>query len=50
MKIVVVVNTNDTVIRMVDEEADVLSEISGLCRRVLEARAPEDHVIRVVVS
>ncbi len=29
---------------------NVLSEISGLCRRVLEARAPEDHVIRVVVS
>ncbi len=50
MKLVVVVNTNDTVIRMVHEEADVLSEISGLCRRVLEARSPQDHIICVVVS
>lgn len=50
MKIVVVLKTGDTVIRMVADEADVLAEISVLSRRALEARAAEDRVLRVLVS
>lgn len=50
MKIVVVLDTGDTVIRMPDDEADVLAAISVLSRRVLEARPPGDRVVRVLVS
>jgi hypothetical protein len=50
MKIVVVLDTGDTVIRMSDDEADVLAAISVLSRRVLEARPPGDRVVRVLVS
>ena len=50
MKVVVVTNSNDHVIRMLDGDASALAEISLLSRRVLEVRDPTDYIQRVVVS
>jgi hypothetical protein len=50
MKVVVVTNRDDHVIRMIDGNMSPLAEISLLSRRVLEFRDPADYVARVVIS
>ncbi len=50
MKVVVVTNTDDHVIRMIDGSTSPLTEISLLSSRVLEFRDPADYITRVVIS
>ena len=50
MKVVVVTNTNDHVIRMLHKNASALVEISLLSRRVLEVRDSMDYITRVIVT
>ena len=50
MKVVVVTNTDDHVIRMIDGSTSPLTEISLLSRRVLEFRDPADYITRVIIS
>jgi hypothetical protein len=50
MKVVVVTNTNDHVVRFIDGKAGVLADISLLSRKVLEVRNPTDYVTRILVS
>lgn len=50
MKVVVVTNTDDHVIRIFDGSTSPLPEISLLSRRVLEFRSPSDYIARVIIS
>ena len=50
MKVVVVTNTDDCVIRDLDESRDLLAGISLLCRQVVEGRQTEAYIKRVVIS
>lgn len=55
MKLVVVAANEDTVIRFLPEDADVLAEVSLLCRHVVDGRAgagpaPGGELARVLIS